>query len=760
MRVLFIPIIVVFLLVFSVQSCQKTGVVFTTTPQDMTFDSLATHWDEGVPLGNGILGALVWKKGEKLRFSIDRVDLWDVRPMDNIDSSIWRFDWVYEQWNNNQYGAVQQAFDVPYDRDPTPSKIPAGAIEFPIEKLGEVNQVRLAIQHGVCEIKWENGTKMVTFINTTQEAGWFSFEGVTEDFKPTFTAPKYGFDPSVDTLPLIGLQRLQYESGEMETQEQSLTYTQKGWGGFYYQVFITWKYENRSLTGCWSISSHYPDLEGKTTAEEIVNKEFKKGIGKSWQAHRAEWNRFWEQSNISIPDTVIEKQWYWEQYKFKSAACKNGPPISLQAIWTADNGNLPPWKGDFHHDLNTQLSYWPAYSGNHLNLAAGYTTWLWNHMNTFKKYTKTYFGTNGVNLPGVSTLRGESMGGWIQYAFGPTVSAWMSHHFYLQWRYSMDREFLKTRAYPWIKETAIYLEEFSKIGADGKRKLPLSSSPEINNNNRDAWFSTMTNFDLALIRFTFEKAGELALELGLKEESTHWFTILAQWPDLCSDSSGLLFAKDFPYTESHRHFSHAMAIHPLGLLDMSNTKEKEIILNTINTLEKHGSLEWVGYSFSWMACMQARIGNGEKAAQNLKIFAENFCLMNSFHVNGEQHNRGYTNHKYKPFTLEGNFAFASALQEMLIQSQTGVVKVFPAIPKSWETLSFHQLRTEGAFLVSAQMEKGKVVKVRVLSEKGGTIKLLNPFDTKFTCNHKYSIHNKIIEMVLEEGDLVILSLKR
>jgi len=46
---------------------------------DLTSDSLAVRWDEGIPLGNGILGALLWKKEGKLRFSLDRIDLWDLR---------------------------------------------------------------------------------------------------------------------------------------------------------------------------------------------------------------------------------------------------------------------------------------------------------------------------------------------------------------------------------------------------------------------------------------------------------------------------------------------------------------------------------------------------------------------------------------------------------------------------------------------------------------------------------------------------------
>ncbi len=60
--------------------------------------------------------------------------------------------------------------------------------------------------------------------------------------------------------------------------------------------------------------------------------------------------------------------------------------------------------------------------------------------------------------PGWQLLQDMPMGGWIQYSFGPTVSAWLGHHFYLHWRYSMDREFLENEAYPWIKDVAEYLE--------------------------------------------------------------------------------------------------------------------------------------------------------------------------------------------------------------------------------------------------------------------------------------------------------------
>ena len=85
--------------------------------------------------------------------------------------------------------------------------------------------------------------------------------------------------------------------------------------------------------------------------------------------------------------------------------------------------------------------------------------------------------------------------------------------------YSIDDKFLKERAYPWIKDVAIYLDEISIKNEYGQRELPISSSPEINDNRIDAWFTETTNFDLALIRFAFEKAAEMAKELGIMDDA-------------------------------------------------------------------------------------------------------------------------------------------------------------------------------------------------------------------------------------------------
>ncbi|HRI22662.1 MAG TPA: hypothetical protein PLA68_16995, partial [Panacibacter sp.] len=84
---------------------------------------------------------------------------------------------------------------------------------------------------------------------------------------------------------------------------------------------------------------------------------------------------------------------------------------------------------------------------------------------------------------------------------------------------------------------------------------------------------------------------------------------------------------------------------------------------------------------------------------------------------------------YRPFTLEGNFAFAQGVHELLLQSKATYIEVFPAVPQSWKDVSFTNLRAEGAFLISASKENSVPAQVKVFSEKGGTLKIKLPFKT-------------------------------
>jgi alpha-L-fucosidase 2 len=720
-----------FLALCLVFAFNSNGAAQPNPEHDLSFSSFARSWDEGIPLGNGLIGVLVWQKDEHLRMSLDRADLWDLRPMKGLHRPEFSYRWVEGQVRKKEYKVVQEYFDAPYEKEPAPTKIPGGALEFDIKNWGEVASVRLSLKEALCEVKWKSGSELRTFVHATLPVGWFRLDNVSHEFDPALLAPKYEGEATSSRNSVEGddLVRLGYPQGQIQRSANTITYVQEGWGGFKYEIAVKWeRIDDKTVEGAWSISSHYDKTQGATRASSVIESAFARGYDADLKSHLLWWKEYWSKSAIHIPNALLEKQWYLEQYKFGAAARRGAPPISLQAVWTADNGRIPPWKGDFHHDLNTQLSYWPCYSGNHLEEGLGYFDHLEENKANYKRYTRQYFGTDGLAVPGVTTLDGTEMGGWIQYSLSPTVSAWLAHHYYLHWRYSMDRQFLKERAYPWINDVATHLEQITIKDSSGFRKLPISSSPEINNNDISAWFDENTNYDLALMKFTFNAATELARELGLEEEAKHWEKIGREFSGFAlSENLELKFAPSLPYNESHRHFSHIMAIHPLGLIRWEDgDRAQKIIKNSIKLLDEVGPDWWTGYSYAWLANAKARAKDGEGAAKALEIFAKAFCLTNSFHVNGDQTKSGYSKFTYRPFTLEGNFAFASGLQEMLLQSYAGFIEIMPAVPSTWKDVSFQNLRAEGAFLVSARKVNGDLSEIQIVSERGGATELRLP----------------------------------
>lgn len=681
----------------------------------LQFQSMPTQWYEGLPLGNGWLGVLLWQKDKHIRMSLDRVDLWDDRPMPEIDKL--RFEWVKKQVLKNQYDTVQTLGDEPYEKYAAPTKIPGAALEFDCRAFGPVKSARLDIGQALATVEFSNGIRLNSYVHASEQIGFFGFENLKDPrFIPELLIPNYNTGASGKTGNSVegqSLERLGYAKGKLDKTPNSIRYHQPTWNGHFYEVLVQWQQIGDNLIGQWTISvdqvAKMPRLNEK--AAEPTR----------WPSHQAWWKQYWSKSSVHLPDTVLEKQYYLEMYKFGCVARSNTPPISLQAIWTADNGNLPPWKGDYHHDLNTQLSYWPGYTGNHLDLTASYTNWLWKTRAENKRWTKAYFGTDGLNVPGVNTISGKPMGGWIQYSMSPTTSAWVAQHFYWQWKYSMDPVFLKEKARPYLLDVAQHLDQITH-SENGQRKLPLSSSPEVFDNSIKAWFLDFSNHDLALVKNAFA----MTTQVLKPSEAEYWNKIQADLPTFAQTSSGLSVAPGFSFEHSHRHHAHLMSIYPLKVLNYANATDRVLMTSSLDQLEKVGTREWCGYSFAWAACLQAQAKRADQALEMLQIFAQNFCSTNSFHVNGDQKGGQYSNFTYHPFTLEGNFAFAQGVHELLLQSHDGMVEVFPALPGTWRDVSFNNLRAEGAFLISAEKKEGVVKSVDVVAEKGGTINLKLP----------------------------------
>lgn len=266
-------------------SCQvKTDWREKPLASDSQFTQLARSWDEGIPLGNATVGALLWQRDSALRFSLDRTDLWDLRPMDSISGSNNRFSWVYSQVQKGDYLPVQKKYDWPYDQLPAPSKIPGAALEFPLEKLGEPSDIRLYLNNALCEARWDNGTTLKTFVHATEPVGWFVFENLPDTICPSLIAPQYNKPVAAgDNDPVTGLdlRRLGYEQGTLRTEKQEITYHQPGWGGFYYDVNVRWKQKGKKLYGVWSVSSSL----SSDKASEATLQALERGVDSDYSAH-------------------------------------------------------------------------------------------------------------------------------------------------------------------------------------------------------------------------------------------------------------------------------------------------------------------------------------------------------------------------------------------------------------------------------------------------------------------------------------------
>jgi alpha-L-fucosidase 2 len=136
--------------------------------------------------------------------------------------------------------------------------------------------------------------------------------------------------------------------------------------------------------------------------------------------------------------------------------------------------------------------------------------------------------------------------------------------------------------------------------------------------------------------------------------------------------------------------------------------------------------DWSGMVFTHGSLVASRARRGEMALTLLELYKKAFIYPNGFHVNGDYRQVGLTQYTYASYTTEAECAFTAAVNEMLLQSWGGRLRIFPAVPAAWKDIAFRNFRAEGGVLVSAEMRRGEIISASVESEKGGEAKLVWP----------------------------------
>lgn len=706
--------------------------VWPSKADNLVLSAPIKNWDEAIPLGNGLMGCLFWGEDNTIRLSLDRGDLWDERT-----------NGPKEWWKTQTYKKGGRMWEAAY-QGTTPTKLPAGGVFISMPKTLKVTDFELDKYNAKGIARFNNGGQMEVFVSATNRVIMVRLHqaspNLTEVLDPISVSTRFrgsSAGPDSHSINSLGYPAASNKH-EKTSNGEVWWYEQEAAEGLSYGVVCEQRKVGDDIVMAITVATSRDSddwvNEAKKRCSLALGKQFE-GIEKS---HLVWWHQFWQQSKIDIPDANVRKYYSFARYLYGAGSRADAPPMPLQGVWSAATGSLPPWKGDYHSDLNTQMTYMAYQTAGNFNEGSSYLNYLWNKREVWRNFAHDFYETPGLSVPGVMSLAGQPLGGWAAYSLSPVMTCWNAHLFYLHWLYTGDDAFLKERAYPWSLEAAQSVYALLKPDSTGILKLPRSSSPEMFGNQ---YWQPNTNYDIMSMKMHFLAVSEMAGAQGLKEEAKKWKEIAEKLGDYHVNPDGeLLIAKDKPLRESHRHLSTLMAVFPFNLLTVEGSSQAQKSIAVSLARPEHTNIkhnEWCGYSWAWMSAMRARVGDAKSAQWHLDVFLKAYLSRNGFHVNQDQTpNAEFGWGGGRPFTLEGNFIAMQAIHEMLLQSwsptpgtpNTGIIRIFPATPESWGDASFTDLRAEGGYKVSAKRKNHQLTWLSITAAgKSGIVRIKNNF---------------------------------
>ncbi|MCI8889194.1 MAG: hypothetical protein HFG70_14090 [Hungatella sp.] len=645
---------------------------------NMKWSKKSCSWDSGAFLGNGNMGAMIYSAEDKTK----RNTLRCVMGRTDVEARTPGRPGVYTRVPLGELDLEMKGWIF----DGTSMELDLYQAEFKAELVTTVGKVKVrSLVHSLepvmmVEVQSCEGEKT--------EAVWKAYPELSPVIKNEDGINYNQYIPHIcleereyGTVH-VQIQRF-FEAEEERTEDGCVVAVTKREQGTTARYYLT------ILKGC-----------GEKQVQEAVETVERNAVEEtgSWEErHRQWWRDYYQKSFVSLTDTRLEGFYLIQMYKMASATRAHMPVMDNQGPWMA----ATPWPRAWFN-MNVQTAYSPVYTSNHLDIGESLCSSLDRNMDHLINNVEEEYRKDSA---GLGRSAGCNMVSPVEDEVGNLT--WLLHNYWRQCRYSMDRERMRESLYPLLKRSVAYYLHKLEQKEDKKLHLPPMISPEYGS------FRQMTvedsTYDLALLRWGCTTLLQICQDQQMEDPDREiWQKTLRELTEYHQDETGLMVGKDVPLAFGHRHFSHLLPIFPLHLIRGDKKEEKELILRCLrHWFCKEGDLR--GFTFSGAASIAAAAGLGDEALAYVKSAL----------------------HLFKPNTMyteagpviESPLGVAESIHDMLLQSWGGIIRVFPAVPGEWEDITIHNLRAEGAFLISAVRREGKTCWIRVESLAGEPCRL-------------------------------------